>query len=69
MTNNKNNNSKTAGGEPAMNDPQNNSEVQPVTDQNDETNEQLQQRQLDHTDYAIRIHDPEIERVVGLGYD
>nr|CAA6809655.1 MAG: Unknown protein [uncultured Thiotrichaceae bacterium] len=53
-----------------MNEPQDNSAVQPVTDQDNQKDEPSeQQQQTEYNKYPIRIHDPDIECVVGLGYD
>lgn len=61
------NDSDTVGEEqPAMNDPQSNSAVQSETDNDDNTNEV---KQPSYDDCPIRMNDPDIENVVGLGYD
>ncbi len=49
-----------------MSDPQDTTTVQHETDHEDEINEA---QPFDPKDYPIRIHDPEIERVVGMSYD
>lgn len=55
--------------EQSVNDAQQDQQAQPVANHNQDRDDATDKRSYDHDDYPIRVHDPDIESVVGLGYD
>lgn len=55
--------------EKSVNDAQQDQQTQQVADYNEDHNNAPDKRSPDQDDYPIRVHDPDIENVVGLGYD